>query len=107
MTLPAANPVRGGFFMAGVCLLAESLGPSRRTLQRQFQRHGDTVSGCILACRLDHARARIVRLSDGQRGAANITMIAYDCGFNDLSYFYRTFRARYGRAPGGLLRASH
>lgn len=90
-----------------VCVLAENLGLSRRTLQREFQRHGDTVSGRILACRLERARARIALLVEGQRGEASITTIAYDSGFNDLSYFYRTFRARYGRAPGGLLRATH
>jgi AraC-like DNA-binding protein len=28
-----------------------------------------------------------------------ITAIAYECGFNDLSYFNRSFRRRFGLTP--------
>ncbi|HEY3330982.1 MAG TPA: AraC family transcriptional regulator [Capsulimonadaceae bacterium] len=34
-----------------------------------------------------------------QSSPAEITEIAYDCGFENLSYFYRLFRARYGTTP--------
>ncbi len=77
--------------------LAADLGLSRRSLQRLFERNGDTVSARLLAARLDRAWTRL-------NGAAPepIAAIAYDCGFNDLSYFYRVFRARFGEAPGRL-----
>lgn len=32
-------------------------------------------------------------------GVANVTEIAYNCGFNDLSYFIRTFRKYKGMSP--------
>ena len=32
-------------------------------------------------------------------GGRSITAIAYECGFNDLSYFNRSFRRRFGLTP--------
>jgi AraC-like DNA-binding protein len=29
-------------------------------------------------------------------------LIAYDCGFGDVSYFNRVFRRRYGAAPSDV-----
>lgn len=87
----------------GLDELAGDLGVSRRTLQRLFGRNGDTVSGRLLAARLEVAWSRLQSLpADNRR--ASIAMLAFDCGFNDLSYFYRVFRARFGLAPGDLLR---
>jgi methylphosphotriester-DNA--protein-cysteine methyltransferase len=45
--------------------------------------------------------APVMRFSTGvfaphERASAWIGAIAYDCGFGDLSYFYRVFRQRYG-----------
>ncbi|WP_134679175.1 helix-turn-helix domain-containing protein [Paracoccus ravus] len=78
--------------------LAGDLGVSRRTLQRAFTRQGGSVTGALLAARLDLARSRLVALNDRDRGG--IAAIAYDCGFNDLSHFYRAFRSRFGMPPG-------
>ncbi|MBR2872686.1 MAG: helix-turn-helix transcriptional regulator, partial [Lentisphaeria bacterium] len=44
--------------------------------------------------RLKHALALLTQ-SD-----LNISVIALECGFNDLSYFYRTFKKKYSFNPG-------
>lgn len=85
----------------GPAALAAELNVSERTLQRHFQSLGETASRRILDARLAAAHAR---LRDGA-GAASVASVAYDCGFNDLSYFYREFRAKYGAPPGALSRA--
>lgn len=77
--------------------LAAKVGISRRSLQRLFERNGDTVTARLLAARLDNAWNR---LADQSGEAAPVVSVAYDCGFNDLSYFYRAFRARFGQTPG-------
>ena len=38
-------------------------------------------------------------LSDQGHDRLKITDIAYACGFNDISYFNRRFRARFGCSP--------
>lgn len=80
----------------GVDALASDMGVSRRTLQRTFYEHGDSVSGRLQATRLDLARSRILS------GGRNIAALAFECGFNDVSHFYRLFRERFGAAPGHL-----
>lgn len=35
-----------------------------------------------------------------KNGDANITEICFECGFNNLSYFYRAFQGKYGLNPG-------
>ncbi len=80
--------------------LATDMGVSRRTVQRLFERNGDTFSGRVLALRLDRAWARL----KDEKSGASIADVAYDCGFNDLSHFYRVFRAQFGQAPGRLRR---
>jgi AraC-like DNA-binding protein len=72
--------------------LAEALDISERYLQRVFAEAGTTPSRFLLARRLDAAAER---LRYGGRHAS-ITDIALECGFNDLSYFSRTFRRRFG-----------
>ncbi|MBD9527312.1 helix-turn-helix domain-containing protein [Paracoccus sp. PAR01] len=78
--------------------LAGDLGVSRRTLQRAFTRQGESVTGALLAARLDLARSRLGGACKSDRG--DIAAIAFDCGFNDLSHFYRAFRMRFGMSPG-------
>lgn len=79
--------------------LAAALNLSPRSLQRLFQRLGESPSRRILNTRLEAARERLLL----QRGAAQVSLIAYDCGFNDLSFFYREFRKKYGVRPGHLV----
>jgi AraC-like DNA-binding protein len=87
----------------GPATLAERLNVSERTLQRHFQALGETASRRILSVRLETAHARLLGARIGP-GAASVAAIAFDSGFNDLSYFYREFRARYGVPPGALAR---
>ena len=47
--------------------------------------------------RLEHA-ARLLRT-----GENSVTGVAFSCGFNDLSHFYRLFRARFKRPPRAWL----
>jgi AraC-like DNA-binding protein len=81
--------------------LADQLQVSPRTLQRHFGQIGETASKRILSVRLETARARLNALGDGS-GTQTIAAVAYDCGFNDLSYFYRAFRERFGASPGDV-----
>ncbi|WP_416221651.1 helix-turn-helix domain-containing protein [Rhodohalobacter sp.] len=34
-----------------------------------------------------------------QTGNKTISQIAFDCGFNNLSHFSRTYKAEYGMSP--------
>ncbi len=72
--------------------LAEGMDISARYLQRVFAEAGTTPARFLLARRLDAAAER---LRCGGR-YSSITDIALECGFNDLSYFSRTFRRRFG-----------
>ncbi|MET1412252.1 helix-turn-helix domain-containing protein [Roseibium sp. HPY-6] len=81
--------------------LAELLQVSPRTLQRQFGLLGETVGKRLLAVRLETARARLNAGDDGA-GRNTIAAVAYESGFNDLSYFYRSFRERFGVPPGDV-----
>lgn len=84
----------------GPSQLAHLLGISTRKLQRVFAELGETASLRIINTRLDFAHRRLRR-----RGFENgaVTEAAYAAGFNDLSYFNRAFRKRYGTAPSEIL----
>lgn len=68
---------------------------STRYVQRLMESEGETFSHYVLRLRLDRVAAM---LSDPaqQRG---IGEIALACGFNDLSYFNRSFKRRFGESP--------
>lgn len=85
--------------------LVDRLGVSRRTLQRRFEALGETVSGRILRARLDLAWSRLSSAGPDPR-QTSVAAIAFDAGFNDLSYFYRAFRSRFGSAPGAVRRGA-
>jgi AraC family transcriptional activator of tynA and feaB len=72
--------------------IAEALGVSARYLQLLFAEVGTTPSRFLLAKRLDAAAARL-RLPNTP---CSITEVALECGLNDLSYFSRAFRRRFG-----------
>ncbi|PZQ17888.1 MAG: AraC family transcriptional regulator [Ancylobacter novellus] len=82
--------------------LAAEEGVTCRTLQKLFSREGTTFSRYVLERRLERAKAEIMLSPAG----APIHRIAYDVGFNDLSYFNRTFRQRYGLSPSDLRRSA-
>lgn len=77
--------------------LAMRLNVSERTLQRHFQPLGETPGRRLLERRLELAHARLTGAR--RRPGETVTSIALDCGFNDLSYFHREFRRKYGATP--------
>jgi AraC-like DNA-binding protein len=65
-------------------------------LHSRFERTGQTFSSWLLEKRLDEC-CRALR--DPSQVGRNISEIAYSCGFNDLSYFNKAFRTRFGMPP--------
>lgn len=76
--------------------IAAALDISLRSLQRLFQCHGYTPRSYILERRLITAASM---LQKGEGDGLRISQVAFSLGFNDLSYFTRTFRKRYGVSP--------
>jgi AraC-like DNA-binding protein len=62
-----------------------------RYIQRLFESEGTTFTDYVLAQRLALAHRL---LSDSRRDGIKVSAIAFDAGFNDLSYFNRSFRRR-------------
>jgi AraC family transcriptional activator of tynA and feaB len=81
--------------------LAERLGISLRTLQREFGELDHSVTTYIRHRRLCLARDRL-RRSGSEGDAIRISEIALDCGFSDISYFNRCFREAFDCRPGDL-----
>lgn len=79
--------------------LADHFGISVRTLHLRFEMIGQTFGRWLLENRLD---ASGKALKNPRQQARTISEIAYGCGFNDLSHFNKSFRARFGMAPGEL-----
>ncbi|WP_370675424.1 helix-turn-helix transcriptional regulator [Pleomorphomonas sp. PLEO] len=75
--------------------VAEAEGITPRAVQKFFSREATTFSRYVLERRLAIAKAMMI--ADG--AARPISQVAYLVGFNDLSYFNRTFRSRYGLKP--------
>jgi len=79
--------------------VARHLRISSRTLQRLFEAEGTSFSEYVLARRL--ARVHAV-LGDLRGDAHGIGEVALACGFGNISYFNRRFRARYGATPSDI-----
>ena len=83
--------------------LARRLGVSSRTLQMDFNRVGSTVTGLIRTRRLLLARDRLVEMRHTAH-EATISQVAYGAGFNDISYFNRSFKEAFQQSPRDFLR---
>jgi AraC family transcriptional activator of tynA and feaB len=83
--------------------LARRLNVSERMLQRHFQPLGETPGHRLLNRRLELAHTRLATPRPAHP-ASGIATVAFDAGFNDLSYFYREFRKKYGATPGAVSR---
>ncbi|HEX4159077.1 MAG TPA: helix-turn-helix transcriptional regulator [Rhizomicrobium sp.] len=82
-----------------VAVLAARHGMTPRSLQMLFEDCGTTLTEFLRERRLARAyRMLISRRFSGQR----IADIAFDCGFGDISYFNRSFRACYGATPSDV-----
>ena len=70
---------------------------SPRYVRMLFESEGTSFSESVREQRLRRARSKLLsRRFDHLR----ISDIAYEVGFNDLSYFNRAFRRRFGHSPG-------
>lgn len=70
---------------------------SPRYVRMLFESEGTSFSEFVREARLQRARSKLLsRRFDHLR----ISEIAYEVGFNDLSYFNRAFRRRFGHPPG-------
>jgi len=78
---------------------AQEMHYSRSQLTRKLEAlTGMSPSGFIRLQRLIHASEML-----GQ-GEANISQVAYACGFNNLSYFSRSFKAQFGQLPSDYMK---
>jgi len=79
-------------------ILSRELGMSSRQLQRKIKAlTGQTPSDFIRSQRLQRARILL------EKRSGTVSEIAYEVGFNNLSYFARSFRKEFGVAPSELL----
>ena len=76
--------------------VADHLGISVRTLHSRFKQVGQSFGRWVLEERL---KACAAALRDPLQHDLNISEIAYRWGFNDLSHFNKSFRARFDRTP--------
>jgi AraC-like DNA-binding protein len=74
-----------------------------RYIHKLFENEGLTFSSFVLGQRLSRAH-RI--LSDPRFADRNISSVAFDVGFGDLSYFNRTFRRCYAATPTDIKQSS-
>jgi AraC-like DNA-binding protein len=72
---------------------------SLSTFKRDFNKHYHTSPGKWLTeRRLKRAKSML------QTGNKTISQVAFDCGFNNLSHFSRTYKAGYGMSPSAYRR---
>jgi AraC-like DNA-binding protein len=76
--------------------VAAHAGLTPRNFQRLFESEGTTFCEFLLLQRLSHAHRM---LTEPRLARTQVSAIAYDSGFNDLSYFNRSFKRRYGVRP--------
>jgi len=79
--------------------VGREVGLAERTVQHVLSREGTSFSRLLGATRAEAAHAR---LSDRRYSGLSVTDIALACGFNDMSAFYRAFRARYDCNPSDV-----
>ncbi|MEL6640112.1 MAG: helix-turn-helix domain-containing protein [Pseudomonadota bacterium] len=77
--------------------LADLTGVSLRRLQRAFHCLNSSPYRRLQEARLNAASNLLRQTSDWSQ--KSITNVAFDCGFRDLSTFYRHFKTRYGCTP--------
>jgi AraC-like DNA-binding protein len=82
-----------GFSTEGV---AHTMGVSRRYLNDLLQETGSSFAERVLELRLQKARTMLASPRNDKR---KVGEIALACGFNEVSYFHRCFRRRFGASP--------
>jgi AraC-like DNA-binding protein len=79
--------------------MARANGLSSRQAQRLFASAGTTFTEFVLEQRLLLSRQLLLRDPAHLR---KVSDIAFTAGFNDLSYFHRSFKRRFGVTPSDL-----
>ena len=79
-----------------IAMVAAHLGVTPRYLQRIFEADGNTFSTWLLSQRLVRAHRLLCKSQFAEQA---VSVIAYEVGFGDLSYFNRCFRKQYGVTP--------
>jgi AraC-like DNA-binding protein len=83
--------------------VALRLGVTPRYVRMLLEETGRSFSEHLLDRRLERTVALLRNPAQGYRKIADI---AFDCGFNDLSYFNRAFRRRHGLTPSDVREAA-
>jgi AraC family transcriptional regulator, exoenzyme S synthesis regulatory protein ExsA len=82
------------FLEVGIESLAQKTNLSVSSFKREFKKlYNDSPANYIKNKRLERA-AELLLISDER-----ITSIAFDCGFNDLANFTKSFHTKYGVSP--------
>src|SRR6202047_2011952 len=100
MTDISANLGHGDLSVADV---ARRHRVTPRYIHKLFENEGLTFSSFVLGQRLSRAHRM---LSDPRFADRNISSVAFDVGFGDLSYFNRTFRRNYAATPTDIKQSS-
>lgn len=82
--------------------IARAFQVAPRTVQRLFETDGTSFTEFVLERRLARAYAA---LGNGNGDRQSIGDVALAAGFNNISYFNRRFRARYGTTPSDIRHA--
>jgi AraC-like DNA-binding protein len=77
-------------------IIAGRHGISARYVRKLFEQEGNSFTRFLLTKRLTRV-GRLLR--DPRHGQLTIAQVAHNCGFNDISYFSRAFRRRFGATP--------
>jgi AraC-like DNA-binding protein len=80
----------------GPAEVARAMGLSSRYVNELMQETGVSFAERVMELRLQKARGL---LAAPPRTAMRVSDIAYACGFNEVSYFNRCFRRRFGASP--------
>jgi AraC-like DNA-binding protein len=76
--------------------VALELGLSRRYVNDLLQETGQSFTERVLELRLQKARSM---LAEPRHDRLKVSDVALACGFNEVSYFNRCFRRRFGASP--------
>ena len=84
-------------------LIAGRHGISPRYVRKLFEQDGSSFSSFVLTERVAKAHRMLI---DRRYAHLNITQIAHESGFGDVSYFNRVFRRHFGAPPSDFREAA-
>lgn len=77
--------------------VGQDFGLSERTVQTLLADCGTSVGREVMEVRLRHAHDLLHGI---EPSTATVAAVAFECGFNAVSTFYRAYKARFGSSPG-------